>query len=68
MAYKSVNPYDGKILKTFEELTDKQLETAIETAAPALRPGGTRASPTGRPWSRAPLPLCMSASRSSLGR
>jgi succinate-semialdehyde dehydrogenase/glutarate-semialdehyde dehydrogenase len=28
-----VNPYDGEILKTFEELTDEQLETAIETAA-----------------------------------
>ena len=33
MTYQSVNPYDGKILKTFEELTDKQLETALETAA-----------------------------------
>jgi len=31
-AYQSVNPYDGKILKTFEELTDAQLETAIKTA------------------------------------
>src|SRR5580704_3300494 len=33
MAYQSVNPYDGKILKTFEELSDGQLETALETAA-----------------------------------
>src|ERR1022692_1078580 len=33
MSYQSVNPYDGKILKTFEELTDKQLETALKTAA-----------------------------------
>jgi succinate-semialdehyde dehydrogenase/glutarate-semialdehyde dehydrogenase len=33
MAYQSVNPYDGKILKTFEELTDEQLEMALETAA-----------------------------------
>ena len=33
MTYKSVNPYDGKVLKTFEELTDKQLEMALETAA-----------------------------------
>lgn len=33
MSYQSVNPYDGEILKTFEELTDKQLETALETAA-----------------------------------
>src|ERR1017187_4871036 len=33
MSYQSVNPYDGKILKTFKELTDKQLETALRTAA-----------------------------------
>src|ERR1700734_474324 len=33
MAYQSVNSYDGKILKTFEELPDKQLEMALETAA-----------------------------------
>ena len=33
MAYQSVNPYDGKILKTFDELTDQQLETALENAA-----------------------------------
>jgi len=33
MAYQSVNPFDGKILKTFKELTGKQLETAIKTAA-----------------------------------
>ena len=32
MAYQSLNPYDGKILKTFEELTDKQLESAVHTA------------------------------------
>jgi delta 1-pyrroline-5-carboxylate dehydrogenase len=33
MTYQSVNPYDGKILKTFEELSDTQLETALATAA-----------------------------------
>jgi succinate-semialdehyde dehydrogenase/glutarate-semialdehyde dehydrogenase len=32
MTYQSLNPYDGKILKTFEELTDKQLEAAVHTA------------------------------------
>lgn len=32
MTYQSVNPYDGKLLKTFEEQTDDQLETAIATA------------------------------------
>src|SRR6185436_20774769 len=33
MTYQSVSPYDGKVLKTFEELTDKQLEMALEIAA-----------------------------------
>jgi succinate-semialdehyde dehydrogenase/glutarate-semialdehyde dehydrogenase len=33
MTYQSVNPYDGTIRQTFEELTDQQLETAIATAA-----------------------------------
>ena len=33
MTYQSVNPADGKVLKKFEELTDKQLETKIAAAA-----------------------------------
>src|SRR3984957_3810969 len=33
MTYQSLNPATGKILKTFEELTDKQLETKIAAAA-----------------------------------
>ena len=33
MTYQSINPNDGKILATFAELTDKQLETALATAA-----------------------------------
>ena len=32
-AYQSVNPFNGKVLKTFAELTASQLETAIKTAA-----------------------------------
>jgi succinate-semialdehyde dehydrogenase / glutarate-semialdehyde dehydrogenase len=32
MAYQSVNPFDGKLLKSFEEFTDKQVEAAIDTA------------------------------------
>jgi succinate-semialdehyde dehydrogenase/glutarate-semialdehyde dehydrogenase len=32
-AYQSVNPSNGKTLKTFEKLTNAQLETAIATAA-----------------------------------
>jgi len=33
MTYQSVNPYDGKILQTFEELSDQELESALERAA-----------------------------------
>lgn len=33
MAYQSVNPYDGKTLKTFKELTDEEFETKIAAAA-----------------------------------
>jgi len=32
-AYQSVNPFNGKTIKTFDELTDAQLETAIKKAA-----------------------------------
>ncbi len=32
-AYQSVNPYDGKVVKTFETLTDKQLEAKLALAA-----------------------------------
>jgi succinate-semialdehyde dehydrogenase/glutarate-semialdehyde dehydrogenase len=33
MANQSVNPCDREVLKTVDELTDKQLESALETAA-----------------------------------
>ena len=33
MAYESINPNDGKAVKTFPELTDEQLEKKISTAA-----------------------------------
>lgn len=32
MPYQSINPYDGKLLQTFAELTDEQLETALQIA------------------------------------
>lgn len=32
MTYQSINPYNGVILKTFEELTDQQLEAAVHAA------------------------------------
>lgn len=33
MSYQSVNPFDGKLLEKFEEMTDADLETALATAA-----------------------------------
>jgi succinate-semialdehyde dehydrogenase/glutarate-semialdehyde dehydrogenase len=33
MAYQSINPYDGKVLKTFEGLSDAHLESALTAAA-----------------------------------
>ena len=33
MTYQSVNPADGKLLKKFDELTDRQLETKLAAAA-----------------------------------
>jgi succinate-semialdehyde dehydrogenase/glutarate-semialdehyde dehydrogenase len=32
MAYQSINPNDGKVLRTFEQLTSAQLEQSLETA------------------------------------
>ena len=33
MPYQSINPATGKLLKTFKELTDPQLEKALKTSA-----------------------------------
>ena len=33
MTYQSINPFDGKTLKTFPEITDQQLEAKLATAA-----------------------------------
>ena len=32
MAYQSINPYDGKLLKTFKDVTDVELEGALVAA------------------------------------
>lgn len=32
MAYQSINPFDGKVLKTFDSITDSALESALVTA------------------------------------
>jgi succinate-semialdehyde dehydrogenase/glutarate-semialdehyde dehydrogenase len=36
MAYATVNPFDGKTLKTFPEMSDTALETALATAVEAF--------------------------------
>jgi succinate-semialdehyde dehydrogenase/glutarate-semialdehyde dehydrogenase len=33
MAYQSLNPYNGEVLKKFEEISDEQLEGALRTAS-----------------------------------
>ena len=33
MAYQSTNPYDGKVVKSFDESTDAQLEQKLKTAS-----------------------------------
>ncbi len=37
MTYQSINPATGKTLKTFKELTDKQLETKLAAAAACFK-------------------------------
>ena len=33
MSYQSINPFDGKVLRTFEMTSDHELEAALATAA-----------------------------------
>ena len=33
MAYQSTNPYDGKVFKSFDDITDAQLENKLKTAS-----------------------------------
>jgi succinate-semialdehyde dehydrogenase / glutarate-semialdehyde dehydrogenase len=33
MAYQTTNPYDGKVVKSFDEITDAQLEDRLKTAS-----------------------------------
>jgi succinate-semialdehyde dehydrogenase/glutarate-semialdehyde dehydrogenase len=37
MSYQSINPFDGKTLKTFETLSDSQLETKLAAAASCFK-------------------------------
>jgi succinate-semialdehyde dehydrogenase / glutarate-semialdehyde dehydrogenase len=33
MAYQTINPYDGKVVKSFDEISDAQLEKKLKTAS-----------------------------------
>ena len=58
MTYQSLNPATGKLLKKFDELTDKELETKIAAGCKhALRLGGTRLMPSA-PRSSTKQPNC----------
>jgi succinate-semialdehyde dehydrogenase / glutarate-semialdehyde dehydrogenase len=37
MAYQSLNPATGQLLKKFDELTDKQLEDKLATAGKCFK-------------------------------
>ncbi len=39
MAYQSTNPYDGKVLQTFEQISDAQLEEKLSQAADCFENG-----------------------------
>ena len=68
MTYQSLNPATGKLLKKFEELTDKELETKIAPPQLVLRPGGTRLMPSGRSSSPKRQQSCMQRPTSSRTR
>ena len=33
MTYQSINPYNGEVLQSFDDISDRQLETALATAS-----------------------------------
>ena len=37
MAYRSINPFTGELLRTFDQLTDAQVESALARAESAFR-------------------------------
>jgi succinate-semialdehyde dehydrogenase / glutarate-semialdehyde dehydrogenase len=57
MAYQSVNPFNGEVLRTFEEHTDQQMEKMLSAADKTFREvwSGNR-SVNERPLSAKRLP------------
>jgi succinate-semialdehyde dehydrogenase/glutarate-semialdehyde dehydrogenase len=49
MAYQSVNPYNGQVLKSFEEMNDGQLESALQTAAQCFETWRKKTVPSRAP-------------------
>ena len=37
MTYQSINPYNGEVLKSFDDISDRQLETALATASTGFK-------------------------------
>ena len=48
MAYQSINPYDGKVLQTFEQLGAAQLEEKLQRASACFRNDWSVKSYAGR--------------------
>jgi hypothetical protein len=55
MTYESVNPFNGKHMKSFADITDAHLETALAAAATCFetwRHKTVKSRPTATPFSR----------------
>jgi succinate-semialdehyde dehydrogenase/glutarate-semialdehyde dehydrogenase len=50
MSYQSINPYTGKLVKKFKELTNAQLEKALKTAAATFETWRVNHSRSARSW------------------
>ena len=69
MAYQSVNPYDGRLLHTFAEQSDEQLEAALAAAAACFEVWrATTFAERSAIVARARPAFCATAGTSSPGR
>jgi len=48
MTYQSVNPFSGERVESFNEMTDRELESALATAATCFETWRKRATPSAR--------------------
>jgi succinate-semialdehyde dehydrogenase / glutarate-semialdehyde dehydrogenase len=53
MSFKSINPATGELVRTFKEISDRDLELALGTAHKAYETDW-RVRPVGRPPKRSP--------------